>query len=182
MNRLNPCAGRKQLVPAEMLPLQSRARPSGWGTTGWGAVRDGEQQDGEQGEDDGEQGDDDVEQWDGEQGSSRRDGVQRLGGISAELGLGVITGGNNCRIIYSPKNVIIFRKVRSKIGRGAARSGAKSTSPERSNERAAIGLRHIARSSAVIIVAQPRSSTPRHHRCHGSREEELWQARLERSD
>jgi hypothetical protein len=62
-----------------------------------------------------------------------------LGGVSAELG--GIKGGNNCLIIYSSKMSLFFRKVGCKNGRGAGRPGA--TSPERSDERATIGLRYI---------------------------------------
>jgi hypothetical protein len=62
----------------------------------WGEVREerartnGEQRDEEQGEDDG-------------MGSSVELG---LGGVSAVLG--VVKGGNNCLIIYSPKTSLFF--------------------------------------------------------------------------
>jgi hypothetical protein len=117
--------------------MGSRARwGAGRGRRGTGrGRRDGEQRDGGLGEDDG-----------------------RLGGVSAELGLGVVREAITAANLLS-KNVIIFRKVRSKKRRGAARSGAKSTSPERSDERATIGLRYIvfnkqifSMSNAFIII------------------------------
>jgi hypothetical protein len=94
MNRLNPCVGREQMVPAEMLQSQSRARPSGWGAAGWGAGRDAEQQDGEQGEDDGELGEVDGEQREVDGMGSRAPMTGFLaalncarGSVSVELGL-----------------------------------------------------------------------------------------------